>query len=147
MRKLVALLSVFIGFAVITLAACSGSDNDSAALDGKTFTGQTLVLNGAEVAAADGQTISVTFVDGSISINGGCNTLFGEATWAGGEITLATETLASTMMACSEPLMAQDQALIAFFSSSPTWSLSGSTLTLKSDTAPSISEIVLEQTS
>lgn len=144
MKRLIAILSLC---AVVALSACSGGENGSAALDDKTFTGQTLVLNGEEVTAADGQTISVTFVDGSISINAGCNTLFGEATWAGGEITLATETLASTMMACSEPLMAQDQALIAFFSSSPTWSLSGSTLTLKSDTAPSISEIVLEQTS
>lgn len=138
--------------AAMVLSACGSDGSGSEDLDGKTFTSQTLVIDGAEVPAADGQTINVSFADGSISVNAGCNTLFGQASWADGQIELAAPTLASTMMACSEPLMAQDQLLITFFSSSPSWSLAGETLTVSSDPdqqtdeQTGINRIVFEQT-
>lgn len=134
-------------FAIVSLlSACSGGgDAESADLEGRTFTTQAVVIDGTESPAADGGTISLTFSDGSISINAGCNTLFGDATWTDGTILVPAGALASTMMACSEPLMAQDQLLATFFSSNPTWSLTGDTLTIESAATSGISQIVLKE--
>lgn len=132
--------------AIGLLSACGSNGNaESADLEGKTFTTQTVMIDGAESPAADGGTISLTFSGGSISINAGCNTLFGEATWTDGTISVPAGTLASTMMACSEPLMAQDQLLATFFSSNPTWSLAGETLTIESAATSGISQIALNE--
>lgn len=145
MKKLVGLTVTVLAVAALLSACSSGSDAESADMVGKTFTTQTVVIEGVESPAADGGTISLTFSDGSISINGGCNTLFGEANWTDGTISVPAGTLASTMMACSEPLMAQDQLLVTFFSSNPTWSLTGDTLTIESGATSGISQIVLKE--
>jgi heat shock protein HslJ len=111
----------------------SGCSSDSAAepdLTDRTFTTTEYTLDGETTAAADGSTVSVTFTEDGISVNAGCNSMFGDANLADGKITLETETMASTMMACSEPLMAQDQILTELFSSAPTWTLSGTELTI-----------------
>ena len=116
-----------------TASGCSDSNSSEVDLAGRTFTSQSLVIDGAETPAADGGTIAVTFTDDGVSINAGCNTLFGNATWSGGILEVEGEALASTMMACSEALMDQDQLLSTFFISDPRWSLEGSQLTLSTD--------------
>jgi len=68
-----------------------------------------------------------------VSANAGCNTLFGGASWDGGKLEL-DGALASTMMACDDALMEQDQWLSDFLSSSPALALDGKTLTLGDDT-------------
>lgn len=147
MRKLVVLAAMVLAGASL-LSACGSSDEgEPADLAGKTFSTQTAVIDGVETPAAEAGSINLTFDEGSITINAGCNTLFGEATWTDGTIMVPAGTLASTMMACSEPLMAQDQLLASFFASNPTWTLVGETLTVTSETTSGISQIVLEQTS
>jgi heat shock protein HslJ len=64
----------------------------------------------------------------------GCNTMFGVAMLADGVLTVPAGNLASTMMACAEMLMEQDQALITFFTSNPSYTLDGLILTLASPT-------------
>lgn len=116
-----------------TASGCIDTNSSEVDLAGRTFTSQSLVIDGAETPAADGGTIAVTFTDDGVSINAGCNTLFGNATWSGGILEVEGEALASTMMACSEALMDQDQLLSTFFISDPRWSLEGSQLTLSTD--------------
>ena len=65
-----------------------------------------------------GSTITVTFTEDSLSANAGCNTLRGGASIDGDELVVSQ--LASTMKACEEPLMAQDQWLSTFLTSRPT---------------------------
>ena len=90
-------------------------------------------MDGAEQPLALDGTLQVAFVDGGVSVNAGCNTLFGPADLSGGTIALTGE-LASTKMACAPELMAQDDELAAFFSAGPTWALEGSVLTLTGGT-------------
>ena len=146
MKRLVVLAVTLLAGASLLSACGNGSETESADLEGRTFTTQSVVIDGTETPAADGGTVTLAFIDGSISINAGCNSLFGEATWTDGTITVPAGTLASTMMACSEPLMAQDQLLADFFASNPTWTLTGESLTIESEATSGISQIVFQET-
>lgn len=107
---------------------------------------QELVIDNIATPAADGGSVALTFTDDGISVNAGCNTLFGSATWTGGVISVEGGILASTMMACSDALMDQDQLLTAFFTSDPSWSLSGSELTITNDSITmSLTELPTEE--
>jgi heat shock protein HslJ len=66
-----------------------------------------------------------------ISIVGGCNSQFGDLVWDGASVTAPT--LASTMMACDQPLMDQDTALAALLADGVAVSLDGDVLTLAAD--------------
>lgn len=112
----------------VCLAACSGAAG-APDLNGRAFTATE--VRGQE--AVEGSTITLTFEDNQVSAQAGCNTLFGPADWEGGTLEI-DGTLASTMMACDDALMAQDQWLSEFLSSSPALSLDGDTLTLGDDT-------------
>lgn len=124
----------------LALAACgddggdtvdAGSDGGDAAavtlddLDGRAFdsTGST----GYEIV--EGTTISLTFADGRISANAGCNTQNGGVEVVDGQLRLTSQ-LASTMMGCEEPLMAQDQWVASFLEADPDITLDGDALTL-----------------
>lgn len=108
--------------ASLALGACG---SESADLAGKTFT--STEVRGHELV--EGSTITLTFEDGRISANAGCNTLNGSATWDGDTLEVA-EPLASTMMACDEALMEQDQWLSEYLTSSPALEVDGDTMTL-----------------
>lgn len=112
--------------ASLALGACGSESVD---LSGRTFT--STEVRGHDLAP--GSTITLTFEDGRISANGGCNTLNGAATWDGDTLDVA-EPLASTMMACDEALMAQDQWLSEYLTSSPALAVDGDTMTLGDDT-------------
>ena len=75
---------------------------------------------------------TLTFdVDGKISGNDGCNSMSGQYEVSGDQITFSQVT--STLMACEEPQMAQEQAVYAVFSDAATFKLDGSTLTIMRD--------------
>jgi heat shock protein HslJ len=76
----------------------------------------------------DGTEVNLTFIDGRISALAGCNTQNGDASLDGD--TLVVERLASTMMACEDPLMAQDEWLAGFLEGGPQVALDGAQLTL-----------------
>lgn len=78
---------------------------------------------------APGSEIHIAFPSADqISINAGCNNLFGQIDWDGAELTVPQ--LASTMMACEPALMEQDTFLTTLLASGVTASLSGDALTL-----------------
>jgi heat shock protein HslJ len=66
-----------------------------------------------------------------ISIVGGCNAQFGDLEWDGESV--KAPTLASTLMACDQPLMDQDTALSTLLSGGVVASLDGDVLTLAAD--------------
>jgi heat shock protein HslJ len=74
--------------------------------------------------------ITLEFIDGRVSANAGCNTQNGDASVEDGA--LVVEQLASTMMACEDPLMAQEQWLAGFLEGDPEVALDGARLTLTS---------------
>jgi heat shock protein HslJ len=115
-----------VGALTFGLVGCSGAAAD---LAGRSFT--STEVRGHDLV--EGSTVRLTFEDGRISVQGGCNTLNGGATWEGDTLEVA-EPMASTMMACEEPLMEQDQWLSSFLTSSPALEVDGDTLTLGDDT-------------
>jgi heat shock protein HslJ len=119
-RRLLAAGTVLV---LLALGACSdppaepdlvGRSFESTAVDGHTL--------------VDGTVVRLIVRSDGISVQAGCNTLFGDATWTDG--VLSAPQLASTMMACDDDLMAQDQWLAAFLEGSPPYELDGDTLTL-----------------
>lgn len=140
-RTALALLTL----SALALAAC-GSDDDtpdaddtlppvgaaptSDELDGSAF--EATDVTGHDLVADS--TISLSFQDGSLSANAGCNTMNGGYTIADGTLEVSGE-MATTMMACADDLMAQDTWLSAFLTSGPAIGLDGTTLTLTGDDA------------
>ena len=77
-------------------------------------------------------TIRLTFEDGNLSVNAGCNTMF--APYELTEDSLAwTGEPAATMMGCPDDLAAQDQWLAELFTTGVGAAADGPTLTLTSD--------------
>ncbi len=111
---------------VLALNACGDDDEGGGATDlnGRSFTatnveGQTL---------ADGSSLTIAFADDLMSVTGGCNTINGSFTVTDG--VLEAPGLASTKMACEEPLMQQDTWVSALLTSGPTVELDGDELML-----------------
>jgi heat shock protein HslJ len=133
-RTAIALLAL----AGITFAAC-GSDDDSDGAADSTSAPTAEDLSGRGFVSSDvtgydlveGSEITMNFLDDSVSVNAGCNTMNGGFEIADGEF--VADQFAMTMMACDDPLMAQDTWLSEFLASSPSISLDGSTLSFSGD--------------
>jgi heat shock protein HslJ len=113
------------------------SASSSAALDGRTFV--STGVNGHDLVAKS--TVTLTFKDGQISANAGCNTMSGAYT-IGADGTLGLGSMAATAMGCPAAQMAQDQWLAQFLPGS-TVKLDGDTLTLTKD---NVSLTLVDQT-
>lgn len=126
-RTALALLTV----SALALAAC-GSDDDnesSSAPSADDLAGQAFESTGVEgYDLVEGSTIELGFETDALGARAGCNSLRGGYTITDG--TLEVGTMASTMMACDDALMAQDQWLSEFLTSGPEIALDGDTLTL-----------------
>ena len=72
--------------------------------------------------------VEIAFTADNISVATPCNGMSGPVTYS--ETTLTAGPLAQTMMACEPELMEQDQVIADALAATPTWSLSGETLTL-----------------
>ena len=127
---------VLVGAAVL-VAACTSSSSSSAAsstpspdsgaaLDGHAYL--SMSVTGRDLVA--GSRVRLGFQGGSISVNAGCNTMNGGYQVVDGKLKIGQ--MASTMMACSQPLMDQDTWLAAFLPGAAV-KLDGSTLTLSKD--------------
>lgn len=102
----------------------SGSDSPSDSLDGRSFV--SAQVDGYDLVPDS--FITISFDDGSVSVNAGCNTMFGAYTTDGD--VLSAPALAMTMMACEPALMTQDTWISALISSDPTFTIEGDTLTI-----------------
>jgi heat shock protein HslJ len=104
-------------------AAVTTADLDGASYVSTHVTGHDLV--------ADTQ-IRLAFASGSLSTSAGCNVMSGPYDVDGGVVRW-TGPAASTMMACSDELTAQDAWLTQLFTDGAEVAVDGSTLTLTSD--------------
>lgn len=70
--------------------------------------------------------VTATFNDGQLSGNGGCNSYFGSYAVDGSSLTITPA--GTTMMACPEKVMAQEQAFMAALGSSASYKVTGDKL-------------------
>jgi heat shock protein HslJ len=108
------------------VAACSGSaapSSSPASVNGHTYL--STALQGTILVP--GTQVRVSFADGQLSANGGCNTMGGTYTIDGDRIT-TTQTF-QTAMGCDEPRQKQDEWLARFLTD-VRFTLAGDTLTL-----------------
>lgn len=119
--------------ATAAATACSSSDSGEAPDDTATPMGHTYISTEVDGdAIPGGGPMTLTFADGRISANSGCNT-------AGGTVDLSnhilhTSPLAGTLMACAGDRGRADAWQSAFLESDPTWRLDGDKLTLTGET-------------
>ena len=113
------------------VASTSGSSGEAAPVTADDLDGRTFVSTSVEgQELVDGTEVTITFEDGSISVQAGCNTMR-----AGYEVTdnaLTVDQVAQTMMACEDDKQAQDEWLAAMLEGGPEVALDGETLTLTS---------------
>lgn len=126
------------GLAVLVLVATAcGDDPDEVAavaeLDGLTYVANESAGSVEGHELVPGSTIRISFQDGSLSANAGCNNLGGGYTLDGS--VLKVEELASTAMACEPALMDQDTWLTELLSSSPTITSDGDELTIAGESS------------
>jgi heat shock protein HslJ len=114
--------------AVLVLTACDNSQPrvetnglthtpaDLSELEGGPWVADSIL--DPDVSLVPGSQIEMRFQADSLSVNAGCNTLFGGASIDGDE--LVVPALASTKKACDDALSQQDAWLTDFLGSSPT---------------------------
>jgi heat shock protein HslJ len=115
-------------FIVIGLTACSGQSSANLNGDWK------LISYGSKsnpTPAVPDVDTTVTFgSDGKIGGSVGCNSFGGDYKVNGDKITFSQ--IASTVMACADPLMQQESAVFSVFTDKATFTVDGSTLTITS---------------
>jgi heat shock protein HslJ len=132
-------LAVVLVAPLLVLAACGDSGTADVAarsvpdLDATSWIVTSITENGSLRAVVPDSEIRVSFADGAISIEGGCNHLSGRYALSS-DAQLTTESFAGTMMACAQPLMDQDTWLTGTAFAKPLLaSVSGQALTLSRD--------------
>jgi heat shock protein HslJ len=96
------------------------------------FLSTNVTVDGAPFALVDGTRIRLVFDNGTLSASAGCNIIGGDLDIDGD--TLRFSGASMTEMGCDQPRHAQDDWLVTFLSSNPTFVLDGFDLTLTSGT-------------
>ena len=124
MRRLVA---ASIAMAVVfAIAGCGG---DETSLDGTNWTLETIDSGTASSPAIEGTEPTLVFAGTMVSGSDGCNQLSGSVT-VGPDDAMSFGPLASTQMACEQPVMDQASAIGEILAGVGTYTIDGSTLTL-----------------
>jgi heat shock protein HslJ len=119
---------------VILLFAVGCGDDDARTggegeLTGRTFLSESITEGGQDRELVEGTRISLDFTtDGQVSANAGCNHLFGDVTVTSERLEVGL--MGGTEMGCDPQRHAQDEWLMDFLESSPTWLLDAERLTL-----------------
>jgi hypothetical protein len=87
------------------------------------------LVPGTHIALSFGPAARHSSNSGDVNAHAGCNQMSGQGRLTGGRLVIGV--LASTRMACSEPLMAQDQWLAGVLTGRPYFHLAGHHLTLR----------------
>ena len=86
----------------------------------------------AQTPAVEDVEAGLTFnEDGTVTGNAGCNGLGGSYAVEGDQVTFSE--VVSTLMACDDPRMAQEDAVIQALNGTATFKIEGNTLTLTND--------------
>ncbi len=128
MNRRAVLLAVPAVVAVVLLGACGSDDAepvDAAALEGTVW--GDAVVEGYDLAG----TLTMQFQDGQVGVSGGCNQLNGAYTLEDGVLTAGP--FITTLMACPDELMDQDQWITGQLEAGLEVALDGDTLTLSND--------------
>jgi heat shock protein HslJ len=132
MRPTAVRTTVLLPLFLLALAACgndtSGPTGEPAAtLDGRSFVGDQ--VTGHDLVA--GTTVRLSFEDGRVRAQAGCNHLAGKARLDKGVLVVGD--LSTTEMGCSRQLMDQDAWVAAFLTSRPEASVDAARLVLATD--------------
>jgi heat shock protein HslJ len=121
------LFSIGLCVGLLALAACDSSGSQSGGdLTGKVWA--LTALNGQPLVAGTG--ISAQFTaDGKVSGSAGCNQYLGKYTVSGSNITFDSS-IASTMMACPQPVMGQESAYLKALGAAKIYAVTGDQLAL-----------------
>lgn len=129
MRRSVLLVSA-LAVTGLALGACGGGGSsaggDPQSLIDTAYNVTTITVDGTDREVLG--PVEIAFTADSISVATPCNGMSGQVTYSA--TTLTAGPLAQTMMACEQPLMDQDKVIADALAATPTWSLSGETLTL-----------------
>ena len=101
-------------------------------LVGRIFLSTGVTVDGAPFALADGTRIRLVFDNGTLSASGGCNIIGGDLDIDGDVLHFSGASM--TEMGCEPARMAQDDWLVTFLTSNPTYVLDGFDLKLTSGT-------------
>lgn len=124
MRLVMTGMLVLVGLTMVACGDDAASAPEAEQLHGQTF--KSTSIEGHEMVA--GTNVTVGFDSDGVSVNAGCNTLFGAFEITDGVFEVGP--MAQTLMACSDDLMQQDDFLVGFFEAGPTITLDKDTLTL-----------------
>jgi heat shock protein HslJ len=108
---------------IVACSAAGGPGGGPVSLDGRTYL--STAIEGADLVP--NSQVRLSFADGNLNANAGCNHLGGTYTIEGDRI--RTAQMSTTEMACEEPLMRQDQWLAQFLTD-VTFTQAADTLTL-----------------
>jgi heat shock protein HslJ len=115
--------------AMFMLAACGGA-NSSSIVGGWELVSYGDPVNQTTAASIDFNTFIDFGEDGELTGNVGCNSFGGDYEVEGNQITFGS--IISTLMACEEPIAAQEAAVLKTFNETATYDLNGDTLTITS---------------
>jgi heat shock protein HslJ len=116
--------------AMFMLAACSGA-NANSIVGGWELVSYGPVAGQITAASIDFNTFIDFDEDGELAGNVGCNSFGGDYKVDGNQITFGS--IISTLMACEDPIGAQEAAVLQTFSGTATYDLNGDTLTITSE--------------
>jgi heat shock protein HslJ len=122
------------------LAACGGANSNSI-VGGWELVSYGEASNQTTAASIDFNTFIDFGEDGELTGNVGCNSFGGDYEVAGDQIIFGS--IISTLMACEEPIMAQETAVLKTFTDTASYELNGDTLTITS--ADGSTSIVLKR--
>ncbi len=116
--------------AMFMLAACGGANSNSI-IGGWELVSYGDTSSQTTAASIDFNTFIDFSEDGEMTGNVGCNSFGGDYEAAGDQITFGS--IISTLMACEDPIGAQEAAVLKTFTGTATYDLNGDTLTITSE--------------